>query len=68
MARVTEAPELTSNGDPSWSPDGTMLIFNSLMIRGHFDLLVYKISEKKLITLTEASIDNEYSGPSWRPD
>ena len=66
ITRITESPELTSNGDPFWSPDGTMLVFNSTMISGYFDLLVYKISEKKLLMLTAASIDNEYYSPSWR--
>jgi hypothetical protein len=51
---------------PSWSPDGTRLVFSSIDRSGFSDLYTYDITSDNLERLTSDKYDDR--DPSWSPD
>ncbi|HEX7069593.1 MAG TPA: BamA/TamA family outer membrane protein, partial [Rhodothermales bacterium] len=51
---------------PSWSPDGTRIVFSSIDATGFSDLYVYNIEDGTLSRLTNDHYDDR--DPAWSPD
>jgi hypothetical protein len=51
---------------PSWSPDGTKIVFSGLSFSGYKDIYIFNTSDEQLIKLTNDFYDD--NDPSWSPD
>ena len=51
---------------PSWSPDGTKIVFSSLQVTGYKDIFIFDLAKGLLKQLTH-DIYND-TDPSWAPD
>ncbi len=63
--REVKVPGVPSLNNPSWSPDGSYIVFNGL-VDGRHDLFKYELETKKVTALT--SDRYSYLHPSWSPD
>jgi Tol biopolymer transport system component len=64
MVRLIEAPE--SLFVPSWSPDGTKIVFQKNLSNSNSEIYVVDVDGSNPINLTNSSRRNE--SPSWSPD
>jgi len=64
MVRLIEAPE--SLFAPSWSPDGTKIVFHKVLSRSDSEIYAVGADGSNPINLTNSTRINEY--PSWSPD
>ncbi len=58
--------DLVMLGSPSWSPDGTRLVFSAVDISGASDLYLYDVDKESLSRLTHDYYDDK--DPAWSPD
>ncbi len=58
--------DLVVIGSPSWSPDGSRIVFSSIDKSGHNDLYVLRLEDRSLTRLTNDLYDDR--DPAWSPD
>ena len=51
---------------PSWSPDGTKIVFTGLSFTGYKDIYLFDTTSESLVQLTDDAYDD--NDPSWSPD
>ena len=58
--------DLVVIGSPSWSPDGSRIVFSSIDKSGNNDLYILRVQERSLTRLTNDVYDER--DPAWSPD
>ncbi len=66
LMQTFEFRDLVAVYSPSWSPDGSALVFSSIDETGFSDLYTFSLADGKLVRLTDDIYDDR--DPSWSPD
>lgn len=57
-----------TDGSPSWSPDGSQIVFHSTRYAGRFNILRMNADGTGRVPLTDFTLPYDSLDPSWSPD
>jgi Tol biopolymer transport system component len=65
LVETLRLPGIVSIGSPSWSPDGTELVFSAMDMSGYNDLYIFTLQTRAMRRLTNDYYDDR--DPAWSP-